>query len=117
MSFLDPRERERAKTQTLTANFYDVALEASKTFRKGYAEQVNIVKAADMPFERSRHGLIKHIINEQMNTKEYCLDIYMQFLPVGKARASIGICRRKCSMWSKGRAMTCTGTCASTART
>jgi len=85
MSFLDPRERERAKTQTLTANFYDAALEASKTFRKGYAEQVNIVKAADMPFERSRHGLIKHIINEQMNTKEYCLDIYMQFLPVGKA--------------------------------
>ena len=40
-----------------------------------------------MPFERSRHGLIKHIINERMNTKECCLDIYMQFLPGGKARS------------------------------
>ena len=46
---------------------------------------MNIVKANEMPFERSRHGLIKHIINERMNTKEACLDIYMQFLPVGKA--------------------------------
>ena len=85
MSFIDPRERERAQTKTLTADFYDAALEASKTFRKGYDEQMNIVKAAQMPFERSRHGIIKHIINERMNTKEYCLDIYMQFLPGGKA--------------------------------
>ena len=46
MSFIDPRERERAKTHTLTADFYDAALEASKIFRKGYDEQMNIVKAA-----------------------------------------------------------------------
>ena len=38
-----------------------------------------------MPFERSPDGLIKHIINEKMDTKECCLDIYMQFLPPGKA--------------------------------
>ena len=85
MSFIDPRERERAKTQTFTVDYYDAALEASKSFRKSYDQQLNIVKAAQMPFERSRQGLIKHIINERMNTKEYCLDIYMQFLPGGKA--------------------------------
>jgi hypothetical protein len=46
---------------------------------------MNVVKAEEMPFERSPDGLIKHIINERMNTKECCLDIYMQFLPGGKA--------------------------------
>lgn len=85
MSALDPRERERAYDRSLSASFYDAALEASKSFRKSYDEQMNIVKWSQMPFERSRQGLIKHIINEKMNTKEYCLDIYMQFLPGGKA--------------------------------
>jgi uncharacterized RmlC-like cupin family protein len=33
-----------------------------------------------MPMERSADGLIKHIINEGMNTKECAIDIYMQFL-------------------------------------
>ena len=73
MSFIDPRERERAQTQTLTANFYDAALEASKTFRKGYDEQMNIVKAAQMPFERSRHGIIKHIIKYIIKLKQFII--------------------------------------------
>ncbi|WP_018430209.1 cupin domain-containing protein [Hoeflea sp. 108] len=40
-----------------------------------------MVKWHDMPMERSADGLIKHIINERMNTKECALDIYMQFIP------------------------------------
>src|SRR5690606_16425618 len=44
-----------------------------------------VVKWHDMPMERSADGLIKHIINEGMNTKECCLDIYMQFIPPGGA--------------------------------
>ena len=50
-----------------------------------FVTSMNVVKAADMPFERSPDGLIKHIVHEQMNTKECCLDIYQQFLPPGKA--------------------------------
>jgi gentisate 1,2-dioxygenase len=38
-----------------------------------------------MPMERSPDGLIKHIVHEKMNTKECCVDIYMQFLEAGKA--------------------------------
>ena len=38
-----------------------------------------------MPVERSPDGLIKHIINERMGTKECCIEAYMQFLPPGKA--------------------------------
>ena len=47
--------------------------------------RLNVVKSNQMPIERSPDGLIKHIINERMDTKECCLDIYMQFIPAGKA--------------------------------
>lgn len=85
MSLLDPRERAAAHDQTYTVDFYAEALKASKEFRKEYDGRMNVVKANEMPFERSPNGLIKHVINERMNTKECCLDIYMQFLAAGKA--------------------------------
>jgi len=84
-SVVDPRERARAYAQTAHVDFYAEALKASEQFRKDYAGRLNMVKAAQMPFERSPDGLIKHIVNERMDTKECCLDIYMQFLPPGKA--------------------------------
>lgn len=78
--FADPTERQRAKSQ-VNADFYNQALKASQQFRKDYRKQKNVVKWNEMPMERSADGLIKHIINEGMDTKEYCLDIYMQFIP------------------------------------
>jgi uncharacterized RmlC-like cupin family protein len=83
-SFVDATEQERART-SLDANFYAQALEASKAFRKDYQERKNAVKWHEMPMERTADGLIKHIINEGMNTKECCLDIYMQFIPANGA--------------------------------
>lgn len=79
-SFADRVERERSRSDK-TARFYAQALEASKQFRAEYPERANVVKAADMPMERSADGLIKHIVNEGMDTKECCIDIYMQFIP------------------------------------
>jgi uncharacterized RmlC-like cupin family protein len=35
--------------------------------------------------ERSADGLIKHVINERMDTKECCIDIYMQMIAADKA--------------------------------
>lgn len=83
-SFTDAIERSRAKSD-LTANFYSQALEASKQFRADYPSRVNVVKSQDMPMERCADGLIKHIIHEGMNTKECCIDIYMQFLAPNEA--------------------------------
>lgn len=85
MGIVDPRERERAEGHAPEVNFYQEALKASEKFRKDYDRKIGVVKWNEMPLERSPHGLIKHIIHEQMDTKEYCLDIYMQFLPPGKA--------------------------------
>lgn len=84
-SIIDPRERANAHVQTAQVDYYAEALKASEYFRKEYKDRLNVVKASQMPFDRSPDGLIKHIINERMNTKECCLDIYMQFLPGGKA--------------------------------
>ncbi len=82
--FVDAKERSRAKSD-ISADFYAQALETSKQFRSEYKERMNVVKASEMPMERTADGLIKHVINEGMNTKECCLDIYMQFIESGKA--------------------------------
>lgn len=77
--FVDDTERQRARSG-IEADFYAQALEASKQFRSEYRERMNVVKHDQMPMERTADGLIKHIVNEGMNTKECCIDIYMQFL-------------------------------------
>ena len=83
-SFVDDAERAKARSN-VSADFYAQALEASKQFRAEYKERNEAIKAKDMPMERTADGLIKHIINEGMNTTECCIDIYMQFIEAGKA--------------------------------
>ena len=81
ITFADPTERARARHDGPTVDFYAQALEASKQFRAEYQDRMNVVKWHEMPLERSADGLIKHIIHERMDTKECCLDIYLQFIP------------------------------------
>jgi uncharacterized RmlC-like cupin family protein len=78
-TFVDDLERQRARSD-VSADFYAEALKASRQFRAEYQDRMNVVKSHEMPMERTADGLIKHIINEGMNTKECCIDIYMQFL-------------------------------------
>ena len=84
-SFVDAIERERARSGDNYVDFYAEALEASKQFRAEYDDRQNVVKWDTMPMERSADGLIKHIINEKMDTKECCIDIFMQFSPASGA--------------------------------
>ena len=60
-------------------------MKASEQFRSDYKTRLKIVKSEDMPFENSPDGLIKHVINEKMDTAENCVDAYMQFLKPGEA--------------------------------
>ena len=80
---IDERERRGAHAGGRHADFYRQALDLSAKFRTDYIARLNLVKAAEMPFERSPDGLIKHIVNEGLDTKECCVDIYMQFLAPG----------------------------------
>ena len=83
--FADSTERRRARSGDTYVDFHAEALEASKLFRADYGDRMNVVKWHEMPMERSADGLIKHIVNQRMNTKECCIDIYMQLIPPGGA--------------------------------
>ena len=82
--FVDDVERARARTDH-TVDWYARALEASREFRKEYRQRKKVIKHDEMPMERTADGLIKHVINENMNSTECCIDIYMQFIEAGKA--------------------------------
>ena len=84
-TFADAIERQRAKQGAPEVSFYKDALEQSQAFRAEYKKRSNIVKWDEMPMERSADGLIKHVINERMDTKECCIDIYMQMIAADKA--------------------------------
>ena len=40
-----------------------------------------IVRPEDMPWEMSRQGLLKHLLNAQMNARMETVDAYMQIIP------------------------------------
>jgi quercetin dioxygenase-like cupin family protein len=42
-----------------------------------------LIKARDLPWENSPHGLLKHLVNEEMNTRAETVDAYMQIIPPG----------------------------------
>jgi mannose-6-phosphate isomerase-like protein (cupin superfamily) len=47
------------------------------------AKRKKVVRPDDMVWEMSRQGLLKHLINEQMNTRMDTVDAYMQIIPPG----------------------------------
>jgi quercetin dioxygenase-like cupin family protein len=65
------------------SNFYKDSLKRSAEFRKEYKKRKGVVKSETMPWEDSPQGRIKHVVNEQMDTRECALDIYQQFLDPG----------------------------------
>ncbi len=47
------------------------------------AKRKKVVHPQEMPWEMSRQGLLKHLLNEQMNTRMESVDAYMQIIPPG----------------------------------
>ena len=66
-----------------TGTYYRDLLDAAQTKPARDAERRKIVKAAELPWENSPHGLLKHIVNEAMNTRAETVDAYMQIIPPG----------------------------------
>ena len=76
-------ERDVAHTGSKTCTFRTDDIKSSAAFRAAYEHVANVVSAEDQPFEHSPDGLIKHLVHEKMNTRECCVDAYMQFLKPG----------------------------------
>jgi len=47
------------------------------------AKRKKIVHPQEMPWEMSRQGILKHLLNERMNTRMETVDAYMQIIPPG----------------------------------
>ena len=74
------------------------------------AKRKKVVHPEDMPWELARQGLLKHLMNEAMNTRMETVDAYMQIIPPGSRRASTGSSPRSACTWSRATATTCTRT-------
>ncbi len=62
---------------------YQALLDDATTAPARNAKRRKIVRPEDMPWEMSRQGLLKHLINEGMNTRMETVDAYMEIIPPG----------------------------------
>lgn len=76
-------ESKKSKLGGENVTYYQEALLESANFREEYKKRQGIIKAEHLPWEDSPQGLIKHIVNKKMNTRECALDMYQQFLEPG----------------------------------
>ena len=62
---------------------YQALLDDASTAPARNAKRKKIVTPEDMPWEMSRQGLLKHLLNESMNTRMETVDAYMEIIPPG----------------------------------
>ncbi len=64
-------------------NLYQSLLNEATELPTRNALRKKIVHSDEMPWEMSRQGLLKHLLNAQMNTRMETVDAYMQVIPPG----------------------------------
>src|SRR3989449_7556418 len=62
---------------------YQALLDDASTAPARNSKRKKIVRREDMPWELSRQGLLKHLLNEGMNTRMETVDAYMLIIPPG----------------------------------
>jgi quercetin dioxygenase-like cupin family protein len=68
---------------TASGKLYQGLLEEAAGAPVRNAKRKKLVHPEEMPWEMSRQGLLKHLLNEQMNTRMETVDAYMQIIPPG----------------------------------
>jgi quercetin dioxygenase-like cupin family protein len=64
-------------------NLYQDLLDDAAAMPARNARRKKVVRPADMPWEMSRQGLLKHLLNEGMNTRMETVDAFMLIIPPG----------------------------------
>jgi len=67
----------------LNKDLYQQMLDDAAEAPARNARRKKVVTPDEMPWEMSRQGLLKHLINEAMNTRMETVDAYMQIIPPG----------------------------------
>jgi quercetin dioxygenase-like cupin family protein len=70
-------------TGTESKNLYQDLLDDAAEAPARNAKRKKVVHPEEMPWEMSRQGLLKHLLNEQMNTRMESVDAYMLVIPPG----------------------------------
>ena len=70
-------------TGTENQPLYQGLLDDSMAAPVRNAKRKKVVHPQEMPWELARQGLLKHLLNEQMNTRMESVDAYMQIIPPG----------------------------------
>ncbi len=68
---------------TLRASFYQEQLQEAKDLAEREQKLRKVVKPEEMPWEDSRQGRLKHLLNEKIDARVHTIDAYMQELPPG----------------------------------
>jgi mannose-6-phosphate isomerase-like protein (cupin superfamily) len=68
---------------TANARLYEALLKDAAEAPSRNAKRRKIVHPEEMPWELSRQGLLKHLLNEGMNTRMETVDAYMLVIPPG----------------------------------
>lgn len=67
----------------VNAPFYAGQLRRAAEAPQRDALRRKVLHPEDMPWEMSRQGLLKHLLNEAMNTRMETVDAYLQIIPGG----------------------------------
>lgn len=76
-------EAKRWAQGDLSARHYEETLEDARAQKERNQKLQKVLRPQDMPWEHSRHGKLKHMVNEKLNARVKTLDVYMQELPPG----------------------------------
>ena len=76
-------ESKAWKQGTANRPLYQGLLEDAAAAPVRNAKRAKVVRPEDMPWEMARQGLLKHLMNEAMNTRMETVDAYMQIIPPG----------------------------------
>ena len=76
-------ESKAWNTGTLNQELYQALLDHAENAPARNAKRKKVVRPDDMPWELSRMGLLKHLLNEGMNTRMETVDAYMLIIPPG----------------------------------
>src|SRR5687767_15220231 len=68
---------------TVNQKLYQALLDDATSAPTRNAKRKKVVHPEEMPWEMSRQGLLKHLINEGMNTRMETVDAYMEIIPPG----------------------------------
>jgi quercetin dioxygenase-like cupin family protein len=76
-------ESKSWKKGTQNQALYQALLDDAMQAPARNAKRKKVLHPEDMPWELSRHGLLKHLMNEGMNTRMETVDAYMLIIPPG----------------------------------